>query len=194
MAFLHRGRASTRERCFPRGKQSTYEAPVAFACSCFKRIRKERFSGVITIWFSRASHSIAKAEVGSFPFTAFFRSKLGFVELVDLCSQDEISLRQAVDLVRPGRDLDFPPGKEDVWWVPLLLRKLAYAVYEFEGFAKVVKLETPRDVVFFDALPAVHLLLQRGEFRPLERRHSSSAWAACFSCSAWHHSHYSSTG
>src|SRR5713226_10341463 len=25
---------------FPREKQSTYEAPVAFACSCFKRIRK----------------------------------------------------------------------------------------------------------------------------------------------------------
>jgi len=137
---------------------------------------------VITIWFSRASHSIAKAKVGSFPFTAFFSSKLGFVELVDLCSQDEIALRQAVDLVRPGRDLDFPPGKEDVWVVPLLLRKLAYAVYEFEGFAKVGKLETPRDVVFFDDLPAVHLLLQRGEFLTLERRHSSSAWDACFSC------------
>jgi len=29
---------------FPREKQSTYEAPVAFACSCFKRIRKERSS------------------------------------------------------------------------------------------------------------------------------------------------------
>jgi len=43
------------------------------------------------------------------------------VELVDLCSQDEIALRQTVDLVRPGCDLDFSPGKEDVWVVPLLV-------------------------------------------------------------------------
>jgi hypothetical protein len=49
--------------------------------------------------------------------------------------------------VRPGRDLDFPPGKEDVWVVPLLLCKLAYEVYELEGFAKVGKLEGLRDVV-----------------------------------------------
>ena len=67
--------------------------------------------------------------------------------LVDLCSQDEIALRQAVDLVRPGRDFDFPLGQEDVWVVPLLLCKLAYAGYELEGFAKVGKLEDLRDVL-----------------------------------------------
>ena len=135
---------------------------------------------MITIWFSRASHSIAKAKVGSFPFTAFFSSKLGFVELVDLCSQDEIALRQAVDLVRPGRDLDFPPGKEDVWVVPLLLGKLAYAGDEFESFAKVGKLEGLRDVVLLNYIPSVHLLLQRGEFLTLERRHPSPARDARF--------------
>jgi hypothetical protein len=48
--------------------------------------------------------------------------------VVDLCSQDEIALRQAVDLVGPDRDLDFSPSKEDVWVMPLLLRKFAYAV------------------------------------------------------------------
>ena len=66
---------------------------------------------------------------------------LGFVELVDLCGQDEIALRQAIDFVRPGGDLDFSPGKEDVWVVPLLLRELVYAVYEREGSAKIGKLE-----------------------------------------------------
>jgi hypothetical protein len=63
--------------------------------------------------------------------------RLGFVELVDLCNQDEIALRQTVDFVGPDRGLDSSPGKEEVWVVPLLLRKLAYAVYEREGFAKV---------------------------------------------------------
>src|SRR5271169_6354132 len=50
---------------FPRENNQTYEAPVAFACSCFKRIRKERFSGVITIWSSRASQPMAQSKVGS---------------------------------------------------------------------------------------------------------------------------------
>ena len=84
--------------------------------------------------------------------------------------------------MRPGRDLDFSPGKEDVWVVPLLFRKLAYAVYELEGFEKVRKLETPRDVVFFDDLSAVHLLFERGKLLTLERWYSSSAWNACFGC------------
>src|SRR5713226_10439687 len=55
------------------------------------------------------------AGVGSFQRVVRFRQmtwSLGFIELVDFGGQDEIALRQAVDLVRPGRDLDFSPGKE----------------------------------------------------------------------------------
>ena len=59
--------------------------------------------------------------------------RLGFVEVVDLCSQDEIAFRQALDLLRPDCDLDFSPSKEDVWVVPLVLRKFAYALYELEA-------------------------------------------------------------
>src|SRR5229473_6788356 len=72
-------RAKQRQRgcgsaVFHRENNQIYEALVAFACCCFKRIRKERFSGVIAIWSSRASHPIAQSKVGSFPFTAFFSS------------------------------------------------------------------------------------------------------------------------
>ena len=41
------------------------------------------------------------------PFVAWFgraQGRLGFVELVDLGGQNEIALRQTVDLVRPSRD------------------------------------------------------------------------------------------
>jgi len=100
--------------------------------------------------------------------------------VVDLCSQDEIALRQAVDLVRPDGDLDFSPSKEDVWVVPLLLRKFAYAICELEGFAKVGKLEGLRDVVFFDDVPAVQLISEGGKLLTLERRYFSSARDACF--------------
>ena len=64
--------------------------------------------------------------------------------------------------------------------VPLLLCKLAYAVYELEGFAKVGKLEGLRDVVFFDDVPPIDLLLKYGELLTLERRYFSSARDACF--------------
>ena len=93
--------------------------------------------------------------------------KLGFVELVNLCSQDEIALCQTIDFVSPGRNPDFSPGKRDVWVVPLLLRKLAYAVYEREGSAKVRKREGLRDVVPLNHIPSVDLPLQSGEFLTL---------------------------
>ena len=56
--------------------------------------------------------------------------------------------------MRPSRDLDFPPGEEDVWMVTLFLRKFTHAVYELERLAKVGKRERLRDVVLFsDAQP-----------------------------------------
>ncbi len=81
-------------------------------------------------------------------------------ELVDLCRQDEITLCQTVDLVRPGRDFDFSPSKEDVWVVPLLLGKLTYAIHKLEGSAKVGKLVGLRDVMSFDDGPPIDLLLK----------------------------------
>jgi len=56
--------------------------------------------------------------------------KLGFVELIDLCRQNEVALRQAVDLVCPCRDLDPSPSKKNAWVVALFLREFTYAIYE----------------------------------------------------------------
>ena len=99
--------------------------------------------------------------------------------LVDLCGQDEIALCQAVDLVRPDRNLDFSPDEEDVWMVALFLRKFTHAVCEREGFAKVGKLKGLHNVMLFDNAPAIHLPLQGDEFLTLERRDASSARHAC---------------
>ena len=86
--------------------------------------------------------------------------KLGFVELIDLCRQNEVALRQAVDLVCPCRDLDSSPSKKNVWVVALLLRKLTYAIYKPESSTKVGKIEDLRDVVFFNNVPPIDLLLK----------------------------------
>ena len=116
-----------------------------------------------------------------------------FVELVDFGCQDEIALRQTVDLVRPGRDLDFSPGKRDVWMMPLLLRQLTNVVYKLEGFAKIGKLEGLGDVVFVDDVPPIDLLLKCGELLTLERRHPSTARNACFGRKIGHRRSYSTT-
>ena len=108
--------------------------------------------------------------------------RLGFVALVDFGGEDEIALRQTVNFVRPGRDLDFSPGKRHVWVVPLLLRKLAYTVYEREGSAKVGKREGLRDVVPLNHIPSVDLPLQRGEFLTFERWYTATAWRAGSGC------------
>lgn len=108
--------------------------------------------------------------MGSFQKVVRFRQmarRLGFVALVDFGGQDEIALREAVDLVRPGRDLDFSPAKEDVRMVPLLFRKLTYSVHKVEGFAKVQKLEGLRDVVFRNDIPSVHLPFKSGKLLTL---------------------------
>ena len=82
--------------------------------------------------------------------------------------------------MRPASDLDFPPGKEDIWVVTQLFGKLTYAVYELESLTKVRKLKTLGDMVFLDDVPAVDLPLQCDEFSTLERRYASSTWHACF--------------
>jgi hypothetical protein len=118
---------------------------------------------------------------------------LGFVQLIYFGGQDEIALRQTVDLVRPGRDFDSSPGKEDVWVVPLLLGKLTYAVHKLEGSAKVGKLEGLRNVVFFDDAPPIDLFLKCGETLTLERGQSSTARNARLGCKVRHGKSYSTT-
>ena len=76
----------------------------------------------------------------------------------------------------------FPQGREDIWVVPLLLRKFAYAVYELEGFAKVGKREGLRKVVFFDDVPAADQLFEGGKLLTLERWHVTTAWDTGFGC------------
>ncbi len=97
------------------------------------------------------------------------------MELIDLGGQNKIALRQAVDLVRPGRDLDPSPSKINVWVVALLLRELTYAIYKLESSAKVGKLKDLRDVVFFDNVPPIDLLLKYGEILTFERGRPSPA-------------------
>jgi hypothetical protein len=62
--------------------------------------------------------------------------------------------------------------------MPLLLRKLTNMIYEIEGSAKVGKLKGLHDVMFFDDVPPIDLLLKLGEILTLERGHASKATAA----------------
>jgi hypothetical protein len=67
------------------------------------------------------------------------------------------------------------PRQGNVWVVPLLFRELTYAIYKLEGPAKVRKLEGLRDVVFFDDVPPIDLLLKYREILTFERGRPSPA-------------------
>lgn len=60
---------------------------------------------------------------------------------VDLCRQDKITLRQAIDLMSPDGDFDFAPAKTDIGMVVFLLRNFCDTVYQIERRTEVSQLE-----------------------------------------------------
>jgi hypothetical protein len=96
-------------------------------------------------------------------FEARLQVQILFVELVDLCSQDEIALCQTIDFVRPDGDLNPSPSEKDVRMMTLLLREIPNLVDKLESRAEVRKLEGFCDVVLLNDIPSVHLRLQRSE-------------------------------
>ena len=115
------------------------------------------------------------------------------MEMVDLRREDEIALHQTIDFVLSNRDLNFFPGKRDVWVMPLFRSKFTYAIYKPAGFAKVGKLEGLRDVVFFDDVPPIDLLLKWGEILTHEWRHAYTAKNARLGRKAGHRKGSSTT-
>ena len=77
--------------------------------------------------------------------------------------------------------------------MPLLLRKLTNMIYEIESSAKVGKLEGLHDVMFFDDVPPIDLLLKCGEILTFERRRPSPARNARLGRKARHLRSYSIT-
>src|SRR5690348_10096119 len=103
-------------------------------------------------------------------------------QFVDLRGQDEVALRQAVDLMGPGLDLDLAPCQIEIWMVALRFRYRSHAVYELQRRAEIGKRERFREMVLADYLPAGHLALQRFQLFALQGRHSSPAGYAMFLC------------
>jgi hypothetical protein len=105
---------------------------------------------------------------------------IDLIELVDLGCQNEIALRQPVDFVCPARNLHFSPSKEHLRVMALRLRKLANAVHEREGLAKVGKLKSFCDVMFFDNVPIVDLRFEGGKILAFEWGNTSTTRNAGF--------------
>src|SRR5207245_2758055 len=114
-------------------------------------------------------------------------------QLVDLGGQDKVVLRQAIDFMRPGCDLDFSPGQLDIGVMTLLFRQLANQIDEPKSLTEIRKLEQLRNVVLVDGAPTVHPLLERCEFLALQRWHASAAGDAEFAGQVRHNLRHCST-
>src|SRR6266508_5963002 len=74
---------------------------------------------------------------------------------IGLGGEDEVALGQAIDLVSPDGQPDFPPGQIDVGVVALLLSEVADPIGEVERFAEVLEAELLLEVVLFHHPPVV---------------------------------------
>ena len=59
------------------------------------------------------------------------------LQVVDLCGENEITLGETVDLVRPDLDLRDPPAKTHVWMMRLFFGEITDSIDEVETLAKV---------------------------------------------------------
>src|SRR4029077_5715543 len=82
------------------------------------------------------------------------------LKFVNLRCENKIALSQAVNLVRPCRDVRFTPRKQNIRMVPLLLRNSSDFVDERQSLYKIWKFKFPRDVVPIYHFPSRHLARQ----------------------------------
>ena len=107
-------------------------------------------------------------------------------DTVDLRREDEVILRQSIDLVRPDLDNDPSPGQVEVGMVPLRFGKLADAIDEDKRGLPVLEIELFAEVMLFYDVPSIDLGQQRSEITRSERRDLTLAWNTAF-CSQLGH-------
>ena len=108
------------------------------------------------------------------------------LEFVDLRGENEVTLGEAVDLVRPDLNLRDAPAKTDVRMVTLLLREIADTVHEVERVAKVREAVGLLEMVLINDLPAFQLRREFGDFVGAERWDAATAGNALFACKFTH--------
>jgi hypothetical protein len=96
------------------------------------------------------------------------------LQAVDLGGHDEVALGEAVNFVRPHRDLGFAPGQENVGMVALLLGHRSHTIHEIERLLEVRKCVGASEMVPVDHVPLGNVFVQGIEFPALEWRHSAA--------------------
>ena len=102
-------------------------------------------------------------------------SRLGSGNPVDLRGQNEIALREAVDLVGEDCHFRFAPRQQNIGVVALLLRDGAGAVYKVECLLKIGKAEYSVQMMLPDHFPIGQLRMERIQRIAFERENATTA-------------------
>lgn len=94
---------------------------------------------------------------------------------VNFCGQHKIALGEPVNFVGPNRNIRLAPAKADIGMVSLLLGKLADAIDEVEGLAKILEAIGLLQVMIVNYLPSLNLAGKLSDFLAREWRHSPAA-------------------
>ena len=104
-------------------------------------------------------------------WTAFVRGELQFV---DLGGEDEVALREAIDLVCPDRDLGVSPSKTNIRMMSLFLGQISDSIYELLRLAKVRESITLLQVVIVNNFPTNQLRQELPDLFLVQRWHAAA--------------------
>lgn len=95
-------------------------------------------------------------------------------ELIELCSENEVAFREAIDRVGPYLDRHPSPREMDVGMMPLALGDRTNAIREAQCLLEVAESEFPAEVVVIDDRPCcIDRFEELSGFALVERRNSS---------------------
>ena len=111
-------------------------------------------------------------------------------ELINLGCHDEVALSQAIDFVRPKRNLRFAPSQQNVRMMSLTFRNLSNTVHKIQSLLEIGEGKRAREVVLVHHCPLWNLLLDALQFHSLERRDASAAGNAVLAGKIFWHGYY----
>ena len=101
-------------------------------------------------------------------------------QAIDFRGHDEVGFGEAVDFVRPHRDLGFAPGQQNVGMMALFFGERADAIDEFQRTGEVGEAELAVNVMFVGDRPVGNALVESLEFFSFEWGDATTAGDAFF--------------
>ncbi len=109
------------------------------------------------------------------PKTESSPNELSTMQAINLGRHNEIALGQAIDLVRPQRDLRLAPRQQNIRMMTLFLGQIPYSVHKLQSLFEIRKTKLAMNVMFLFNRPLGSLAMQLFQFFSRQWRNPAPA-------------------